>query len=88
VNHKPEPFLNFTRPALSPILQSVPQAKKESALAILQTGAARLAEKPRADMPGFKLSGLDTWREEKYQERLKQEALRRKAITNGEKIHD
>jgi len=88
VGSRPEPFLNLTRPALSPILESVPPEKWDDALSVLQTAAARLAERSRADMPGFTLSGLDAWREEKYQERRKQEALRRKAIANGEKIHD
>lgn len=88
VSKKPEPFLNFTRPELSPILKQIPEGWKGAALEILRTGAARLTEKPRADMPGFKLSGLDAWREEKYQERRQQERVRRSAIAEGKKVYD
>ncbi len=84
----PEPFLNFDRPALSPIMQAVPAKDKETALKIIQTGALRLRDKPRADMPGFKLSGLDEWREEKYQKRLGREAVNREAVTKGKKVYD
>lgn len=88
VSSRPEPFLNFSRPGLSPIMQSVPEQDKGTALSILHAGALRLKENPRADMPGFKLSGLDAWREEKYQQRLGREAANREAIAKGRKVYD
>jgi hypothetical protein len=84
----PPPWLNFDRPHLSPLLQSVPDNQKEAAIAILKTGSARMKETPRADMPGFKLNSLDAWREEKYQSRCQRETLSRQAIQNGEKYYD
>jgi hypothetical protein len=85
---QPPPWLNFDRPQLSPLLQSVPEAQKTAALAILKTGSARLQETPRADMPGFKLNSLDAWREEKYQSRRQRELFSRQAIQNGKKYYD
>jgi hypothetical protein len=84
----PPPWLNFDRPHLSPLLQSVPDAQKEAAIAMIKAGSARMKETPRADMPGFKLNSLDAWREEKYQSRRQREMLSRQAIQNGEKYYD
>ena len=55
---------------------------------IIEKGKARFAENPDSDMPGFKLSGIDLWREEKYQYRRWIEMRNREAIREGKKIYD
>jgi hypothetical protein len=80
--------LSFDRPECSVILDSITQDKKAEALEIIRIGAARMKATPRADMPGFKLSEIDAWREEKYQKRVAHEQAVREACSTGKKIYD
>jgi hypothetical protein len=45
-----------------------------------------LAQRPREDMPGWKIEGLDAKRETRYQERARVEAEVRQAILEGRKV--
>ncbi|MCH8922082.1 MAG: hypothetical protein IIA67_02900 [Planctomycetes bacterium] len=61
--------VSFTRPELSPCL--TPLAKKNDAafresLAIIRAGKKMLAQRPRADMPGFQYLGVEAEREDRY----------------------
>ena len=83
-------LVNLTRPDLSPCLavfKDKSDPKYAEALAIIEAGKRMLAERPREDMPGCKLDGLDLVREARYQERAKIEADVRQAILRGEKIY-
>jgi len=67
-------LVSFTRPELSPCLAplSPGDPKREEALTILRAGQARLAERPRADMPGFRLvSPVEIAQQEKYDRLMK-----------------
>jgi rhamnose utilization protein RhaD (predicted bifunctional aldolase and dehydrogenase) len=61
--------------------------KYAEALAIIEAGKALLATRPREDMPGCQLDGLDAAREARYQERARMEAQVRQAILRGEKVY-
>jgi len=82
--------ISFTRPEVSPCL-SVFKDKNDprykEALAIIQAGKRMLSQRPRADMPGFKLTGLDLTRQQKYDSLLKQEQDARTAILEGRKTY-
>jgi hypothetical protein len=84
------PLVNFDRPSLSPILSGLQPDDKEykEALEIIEKGKARFSENPDSDMPEFKLSGVDLWREEKYQYRHWIEMKNREAIRKGKKLYD
>ncbi len=60
--------VSFTRPELSLCLERLKNgtAQYEEAFSIIQHGAALFAKQPRADMPGFRLTGTDAQREVKY----------------------
>ena len=81
--------VSFDRPELSPILRrcSDPSCRAE-AVAIIQRGADRLRERPRADMPGFIPCEKDREREAKYAYRHREELRFREAIRRGEKTWD
>ena len=82
--------MSFARPEVSRILLPAatnPVAKAE-ALALIQEGARRLKEKPRADMDGFKPCDQDRAREEKYQVRLAQERRVYEVIRASRKVYD
>jgi hypothetical protein len=81
--------VNFTRPELSPCLAGLAKhdPKYAEALSILKTGRDRLAQHPRADMPGFELvDPTEIGREAKYQARREQESAMRQAILEGRKV--
>ncbi|TWU34309.1 HzsA-related protein [Novipirellula artificiosorum] len=62
--------ISFTRPQKSPCLAVLRQrdaAGYHEAIELIQEAARRLTERPRADMPGFRLGGIDAERERKYQ---------------------
>ena len=84
--------VSFTRPELSPCLEKLSDpgdANYREALAIIRAGQAMLAQRPRADMPGFQLtSQVEIDQEAKYQARLEVEAAMRKSIARGEKQYD
>jgi len=82
--------VNLARPRLSPCLESLKDKsdpKYAEALAIIEAGKKMLARRPREDMPGCKLDGLDLVREARYQERARIEAQVRQAILKGGKIY-
>lgn len=82
--------VTFTRPELSPCL-SVFEDKNDpryrEALAIIEAGKQMLSKKPRADMPGFKLTGLDLKRQRKYDSLLEQDQDARTAVLERRKIY-
>jgi len=87
----PGPMVNFDRPLLSPCLakfEDKNDASYKEALSIIQSGKAQLAERPRADMPGFKACEIDCRREEKYAVRQRIEQRNQAAIRTGAKVYD
>lgn len=82
--------MSFDRPELSRILMPVAAnaAARAEALALIQEGAKRLAEKPRADMPGFVPCERDREREARYQRRLAKERNIYDAIRSGRERFD
>lgn len=90
-NSSQGPYVSFERPELSICLAkfSNPQdAGYREALAIIQSGRERLAQRPRCDMPGFVPSEPDQRREAKYVERREIEGRNRAAIRAGQKIYE
>jgi hypothetical protein len=89
-NENQGPLISFDRPEISPILSSLKPSdeKYKEALSIIEMGKERYSKYPDSDMPGFKLSGIDLWREEKYQYRFWIEMRNREAIREGKKIYD
>ncbi len=85
------PQVSFDRPELSPCLSAFSDSGDpgyQEALSILAAGAATLAGRPRADMPGFVPCETDLKREEKYAARQSAERRSREAIRRGEKVYD
>ena len=85
------PQVSFDRPALSPCLRKIPElasADYQEALALIQIGQRRLAERPEADAEGFKPCAMDEWREQNYLARRKVEQRNRSALTEGRKVYD
>jgi hypothetical protein len=82
--------MSFERPELSRILLPVASnaVARAEALALIQEGARRLKEKPRADMDGFVPVAKDLEREAKYQARLAEERRVYAAIREGRKVYD
>jgi len=85
-----DPQVNFTRPELSGCLSRLPKEdpRRAEALTIIRTGAERLKENPRADMPGFIPCETDQCREAFYAERHQVEQKVREAIRRAEKVYD
>jgi len=79
--------VNFTRPELSPCLERIADQQSpqyREALAIIRSGSRLLAQRPRADMPGFRLrSPVELAQQAKYQRRLQIEQQMRSAIIRG-----
>jgi len=80
--------ISFTRPEKSPCLAKFtdkddPNYRK--ALAIIESGRQQLSARPRADMPGFRLVGIEARREAKYVRLEKLEARMRQAVVAGQK---
>ena len=84
------PLVSFDRPELSPVLQNLKHDTPAylEALAIIQSGKEQLARKPDVGMDGFTLSGIDLWRENKYQQRRQIEMRFREAIRLGDSLFD
>ncbi|MBE3123911.1 MAG: hypothetical protein IMZ65_03835, partial [Planctomycetes bacterium] len=88
--HDGDTQVNLTRPERSPCLGSLKDKsdpKYQEALAIIQAGKEMLARRPQADMPGFKLEGIEAARQAKYEERARIETEVRRAILKGEKVY-
>jgi hypothetical protein len=81
--------VSFTRPELSPCLakftdKNAPNYKE--ALEIIRAGQAKLAQYPRPDMPGFKLTDqVEIQQQAKYDALLQAEREARQAILAGQK---
>jgi hypothetical protein len=84
--------VNFTRPELSPCLAGFTDKSDpacQQALAIIRTGSAKLAETPRADLPGFKLTSRpDINRQARLETLAGIEAEMRRAILHGGKRYE
>lgn len=83
--------VNSTRPELSLCLtgfQDKSDPRYKEALAIIQAGKEMLAQKPRADMPGFKLVGIDFERQRKHDAFVEQERrVREEVLQQGDSSH-
>jgi len=84
------PMISFDRPEISPVLGGMDQDDPAylEALRLIRAGQAQLAERPDTGMEGFVLSGIDLWRELKYQQRRAIELRNRRAIEAGETVYD
>jgi hypothetical protein len=84
--------VSFTRPELSPCLAKFADKSDpayQEALAIIRAGKEQLAETPRADMPGFKLtSDPDTRRQARRDALAAIESDMRQAILAGQKRYE
>jgi hypothetical protein len=84
------PLISFTRPELSPCLAKFrdrTDPRYKEALAIIHAGKEMLARRPRMDMPGARLVGIEVGRQEKYGRLARVEAAARQAIVSGEKLY-
>jgi hypothetical protein len=84
-------MVSFCRPELSPCLQKLDRGSAEykEALAIIQAGQKMLAQRPRADMPGFELvEAIEIEQQAKYEAMLEQEQAMRRAIASGQKKYE
>ena len=85
------PQVSFARPELSPCLakfEDKTDPAYQEALAIIQAGQATLDERPRADMTGFELLGVEAKREDKYVAREQVELASRRAIREQKRVYD
>jgi hypothetical protein len=84
--------VNLTRPELSPCLAALPDKngpEYREALSIIRRGTERLAQVPRADMPGFKLvDPVEIVQQAKYEARLAEETAMRRAVVEGRREYD
>jgi hypothetical protein len=83
--------VSFTRPELSPCLTPLRDkdaAKYQEALAIIQAGRDRLAQRPHPSDDPAQLCAADQEREKKYQARRAIEMENREAIRTGSKHYD
>jgi len=84
--------VNFTRPDLSPCLARFTDRADpacQRALALIAAGKQLLAERPRADMPGFRLvSPIEIAQQAKYDALQQAEQQARQAAVRGEKRFD
>lgn len=80
--------ISFTRPELSPCLakfedKSDPRYKR--AIEIIRAGKAMLARRPRMDMPGARLVGVDCQRQRKYDKQVRAEVEARQTIVHAQR---
>ncbi len=83
--------ISFTRPELSPCLTKLGKQSDEyrEAISIINAGKQMLAQRPRADMPGFKLvDPTEIDQQAKYQAQLETEQKMRAAIAAGQKKYE
>jgi hypothetical protein len=84
--------MSFTRPEKSPCLAVFTDRgdpRYREALEILRAGQKTLADRPRPDMPGFRLVEESELRQQaKYDELQRRENARRSAIAEGRKLYD
>ncbi len=79
--------ISFSRPEMSPCLAKMDKSdpKYAQALAIIRAGKALLAQRPGAEMPGFKPVGPDVQREAKYDALAAELQRTRQAIVASQK---
>jgi hypothetical protein len=84
-----EVLVSFDRPELSPCLQGLSEGdpRRAEALGIIREGSRLMAERPREDMPGASLTGIDAAREARYLERERIELDVRQAMLSGGKVY-
>ena len=90
-NRNVGPQVSFDRPRLSPCLARLEDtgcAEYLEALAIIEAGREMLAQRPRADMPGFEACPTDQRRQRDYAMRQQVEISSRRAINEGRKLYD
>jgi len=82
--------VSFERPEMSPCLAKLKDKgdpKYAEALAIIRAGGKMLASRPRAEMPGFQLLGIEARRQGKYETCADVLARMRRAIVAGGKSY-
>ncbi len=87
----PGVLVSFDRPELSPCLSRFGEeddARRREVVELLQTASKQLADRPRADMPGFIPCEADRRREQKYAFRRREELRNRRAAVQGQKAYD
>jgi len=85
------PQVSFDRPQLSPCLTKIKDPNGPAyaeAVAIIQAGQNMLAQRPRADMPGFEACPIDQQRQQKYVRQQQIERANRQAIEDNRKSYD
>lgn len=90
-NKNAGPQVSFDRPYLSPCLAKFSDKSNPDyleALDIIEEGKHMLAQRPRADMPGFEPCIIDKQRQHKYVMRREIELSRRRAIREDKKLYD
>lgn len=90
-NRKAGPQISFDRPHLSPCLKKFKDKTAPEyieALGIIEAGGRMLAQRPRADMPGFEACPVDRRRENSYVMRQQVEMNNRRAIREDRKLYD
>ena len=82
--------VSFDRPELSPCLVRLKKGSRQyrEAVAIIAAGRKMLAQRPRADMPGFVPDQLGQRRQAEYLMRRRIESANRRAILAGRKVYD
>ncbi len=80
--------VNFNRPELSICLNHLEKSSDayKKALDIIHKGKKRLEQKPRMDMPGAQITGIDLEKQHKYNDYLNTEQEVRKAILETPKL--
>ncbi len=79
--------VNLTRPELSPCLNGLKEKNPkayEQALAIIRSGKAALAKRPRMDMEGARLVGIERQRKAKHDAQARREAEIRGTIVRNQ----
>ncbi len=83
-------LVNFGRPELSACLALLEpnDPRREEALTIIRAGQTRLAKRPRADMPEFRLvAPVEIAQQEKYDSLMAARAAMQAAIARGERLY-
>ena len=83
--------ISFDRPERSPCLRHIKDPKSPQyaeALAIIEAGRKRLAERPRADMDGFVACETDLGRDRAYAARQAGESRNLEASREDRKAYD
>ncbi|RLC70249.1 MAG: hypothetical protein DRI26_07525 [Chloroflexi bacterium] len=84
------PYICFDRPNLSPCLKKFSDKndpKYREGLAIISGGSERLKNRPRMEMPGARLFGIEALRQRNYDRLVREEKAARKALSRGEKYY-